>query len=189
MIKNQMANNDHSTHSGFLLGVLTGAAVTLFLTTKKGRNIIQSLTDEGSGLLSEIEDLLKEKVTEVKEKEEELRPVIEKKVHEVTNDVQEEVSKVVSNLSETIEQTIHEKVDKSLKKALAAIEDTSAGKTVEHEIKKLELIERAQGSVAQVEKVVDQAKEKLAGMEEKIMDMPEVRQATKTTKRFFKRKK
>lgn len=54
-------NHNNSGHSGgFLLGVLIGVAVTLMLTTKKGRKILKILTDEGMDKLSHWEDIVKD---------------------------------------------------------------------------------------------------------------------------------
>lgn len=42
----------------FLLGVLIGVAITLLFTTKKGRRILKTLTDEGMDKISKWEDIL-----------------------------------------------------------------------------------------------------------------------------------
>ena len=60
-----MATSEHeSHHSGFLLGLIAGAAITFFLTTKKGRQMLHAVSSESSSLISELEELLKEKVKE-----------------------------------------------------------------------------------------------------------------------------
>lgn len=46
--------------TGFLLGVLVGVLVTLLFTTKKGRMLLKTLTDEGLNKVSFLEDLLNE---------------------------------------------------------------------------------------------------------------------------------
>lgn len=184
-----MATSDHqSNNSGFILGLLTGAVITLFLTTKKGRDLLHTVTDESSDLFAELEDLLSEKVSETKEKVEKALPHVEKNVEDLTANVQEEVSKIVENMSDTIQKTIHEKVDKTIKTALEKASQSDVGQTVEHEFKKLELIDRAQDGVKNVEKTMDEVKERLQSMEDKIMEMPEVKKAAKSSKRFFKRR-
>lgn len=46
--------------NGFLLGVIIGVVVTLLFTTKKGRHIIKTLTDEGMNKFSELEELMQD---------------------------------------------------------------------------------------------------------------------------------
>lgn len=50
-------NSGNSLHT-FLLGVLIGVAITLLFTTKKGRRILKTLTDEGMDKISKWEDIL-----------------------------------------------------------------------------------------------------------------------------------
>ena len=54
----------HSSHNGFLFGVLLGVAITLLFTTKKGRRILKSLTDEGLEKVNQWEDLVSRKIDE-----------------------------------------------------------------------------------------------------------------------------
>jgi gas vesicle protein len=62
--------NKHSNtgifFNGFIIGLLVGAGIVLLLTTKKGKRILKSLTEEGFDKISNIDDLMKrfEKVTE-----------------------------------------------------------------------------------------------------------------------------
>ena len=49
--------NNNSLH-GFFLGLIIGVVVTLLFTTKKGRQIVRALTEEGLNKFSEVEDIL-----------------------------------------------------------------------------------------------------------------------------------
>ena len=55
---------EHKKHSGgpgfnlFFIGILVGVALTLLLTTKKGRKILQIIIDEGVEKLSKWEDVI-----------------------------------------------------------------------------------------------------------------------------------
>lgn len=52
-----------SSHSGvntFFFGILVGVALTLLITTKKGRKILKTLVEEGTDRISRWEEMLKE---------------------------------------------------------------------------------------------------------------------------------
>ena len=44
--------------NGFVLGLVVGVLVTLMFTTKKGRQILRALTEEGLSRFTEVEDIL-----------------------------------------------------------------------------------------------------------------------------------
>lgn len=44
--------------NGFILGLVVGVLVTLMFTTKKGRQILRALTEEGLSRFTEVEDIL-----------------------------------------------------------------------------------------------------------------------------------
>lgn len=48
-------NERHHSGNGFLFGIIVGVLLTLLFTTKKGRNILKTLADEG---VDSINDLL-----------------------------------------------------------------------------------------------------------------------------------
>lgn len=56
--------NAHTSGGGFLLGVLIGVLIALLFTTKKGRRILKSLTEEGMDKISNIEELFEKKLRE-----------------------------------------------------------------------------------------------------------------------------
>ncbi len=51
-----------NTSGGFLLGVIFGVILTLLFTTKKGRQVLRMLADEGLNKFADLEDLLQEKI-------------------------------------------------------------------------------------------------------------------------------
>ena len=53
----QQQKNNGSFH-GFILGLIIGVVVTLLFTTKKGRQILRTLTEEGLSKFSEVEDII-----------------------------------------------------------------------------------------------------------------------------------
>lgn len=67
---NSQQSNGGSVFSGFLAGCAVGVGVALLLTTKKGKKIINTLTEEGFEGLSELESL----ITAGKEEFEDLMP-------------------------------------------------------------------------------------------------------------------
>ena len=44
--------------NGFFLGLLMGAGLTLLFTTKKGKRIVKTLTEEGLEDLSKLQDII-----------------------------------------------------------------------------------------------------------------------------------
>ncbi len=48
-----------SSLNGFVLGLVVGVLVTLMFTTKKGRQILQTLSEEGMSKFNEVEDILR----------------------------------------------------------------------------------------------------------------------------------
>lgn len=48
-----------SSLNGFVLGLVVGVLITLLFTTKKGRQILQTLTEEGMNKFNEVEDIIK----------------------------------------------------------------------------------------------------------------------------------
>lgn len=69
--------------SGFLLGLLVGAAMVFFLGTKKGKQILKSISEEGWEGFSELEELLTDEDAEF----EEATPTKTKKTDEVYEEV------------------------------------------------------------------------------------------------------
>lgn len=54
------STNEKNHGGGFLLGILVGVAVTLLVTTKKGRKLMHSLAEEGMGRFGDWEKILKD---------------------------------------------------------------------------------------------------------------------------------
>lgn len=54
----------HGGGNGFLFGVLIGILIALLFTTKKGRKILKSLTEEGMDKFTSLEDLLEKRLKE-----------------------------------------------------------------------------------------------------------------------------
>ncbi len=48
-----------SSLNGFVLGLVVGVLITLLFTTKKGRQILQTLTEEGMNKFNEVEDIIR----------------------------------------------------------------------------------------------------------------------------------
>jgi len=53
----QQQRSSNQLH-GFFLGLIVGVVVTLLFTTRKGRQIVRTLTEEGLHKFSEVEDIL-----------------------------------------------------------------------------------------------------------------------------------
>ena len=69
--------NDRKEHHGnffnaFVLGVVVGIAVALLLTTKKGRRILRTLTDEGMKKMGGFENIVKQTVPVVPQEPEDV---------------------------------------------------------------------------------------------------------------------
>ena len=59
-----MDHKNNNSNSGFLFGVLIGVLLTLLFTTKKGRKILKTITDEGIDKITNLEDLFEKKLHE-----------------------------------------------------------------------------------------------------------------------------
>lgn len=76
--------------NGFLFGIIVGVALTLLFTTKKGRRILRSLTEEGLDKVNKWEDLISKRIDEKIEninddlEEQEFVEVVEEPVTRVT---------------------------------------------------------------------------------------------------------
>lgn len=119
--------------SGFVVGVVVGVAATLFLTSKKGRELLSKAGKEGEDILSELEKLLDEGKATVEKAKKHLSPFekkIEKQVLQKTNSAKEAIEAVVEKMEET---PMGEKVTE-------VVED----------LKKLELVETAQEKLAEI---------------------------------------
>lgn len=61
-----MENNHNHQSSGFMnglmLGIIIGAALVFFLGTKKGRQLLQTITDEGLEDIGELKALLNDEM-------------------------------------------------------------------------------------------------------------------------------
>ncbi len=64
-------NNNHNSGGGFMngffLGVIVGAAIVFLLATKKGKQILKTLTENGFEGMSELTDMLEENEDEFEE--------------------------------------------------------------------------------------------------------------------------
>ncbi len=58
MEKNESGHGNFST--GFLLGLLIGAAIVFFLGTEKGRKIVKTLTESGLDKFSDLESVFED---------------------------------------------------------------------------------------------------------------------------------
>ncbi|HVF69339.1 MAG TPA: YtxH domain-containing protein [Xanthomonadales bacterium] len=68
-------NHDHNGN-GFMLGVFLGSIATLLFTTKKGREIVKDMTEQGLEKFSELQDNIdKAVVTEEVEENDYIEPV------------------------------------------------------------------------------------------------------------------
>lgn len=56
--------NTNNAGGGFILGILIGVLITLLFTTKKGRKILKTITDEGMDKINNFEDLFEKKMRE-----------------------------------------------------------------------------------------------------------------------------
>lgn len=58
-------NNNHNQNSnGFLLGLIIGGVATLLFTTKKGREIVKDLTEQGIERISDFQDKMEKVVVD-----------------------------------------------------------------------------------------------------------------------------
>ena len=66
--KNNCNHRHQKNHgNGFILGVIVGVILTLLFTTKKGREIVKELTEKGLDKLSDLQGVMDEAKTNVKE--------------------------------------------------------------------------------------------------------------------------
>lgn len=73
----QKHHNNAGFGNGFVIGLLVGIIATLFVTTKKGREIFRELTDKGLNKFEDLERKLQEteeEFTEVDDESEYLEP-------------------------------------------------------------------------------------------------------------------
>lgn len=61
----------------FVMGILVGVALTLLLTTKKGRKLLKLLTEEGADRISKWEDMLQKAQEEAIEEDLEEEEIVE----------------------------------------------------------------------------------------------------------------
>ncbi len=123
--------------SGFVVGVVVGVAATLFLTSKKGRELLSKIGKEGEDVLSELEKLLDEGKVTVENAKKHLSPFekkIEKQVLEKTTSAKKAIEAVVEKMEET---PMGEQVT-----------DVIA------DLKKLELVETAQEKLAEIKESI-----------------------------------
>lgn len=52
------SKNSHSFFNGFVIGLIVGVGVALLFTTKKGKKILKSLSEEGLESVNGLDDLL-----------------------------------------------------------------------------------------------------------------------------------
>lgn len=76
--------------NAFILGVVVGVALTLLLTTKKGRRILRSLTDEGMGRLGKLEDVVQKKAPVVPNITEDIDTMMEGQDYAAAEDMKKE---------------------------------------------------------------------------------------------------
>lgn len=65
-------NHQNGFGNGFILGLLVGIVATLFITTKRGRELFKELTEKGLDRFSDLEDKLHEKTESFKDEYEDL---------------------------------------------------------------------------------------------------------------------
>ncbi len=104
-----MDNTHHEGNNlgnGFVLGVVVGVVIALLFSTKKGREILRTLTEEGLSKVSNLEDLLKEE-SELEEEDTDvdgddyIQPEEQKEIRYLAS---EEAHQEKEELSETLTQ-------------------------------------------------------------------------------------
>ena len=60
MENNKQSGGGNGFLAGLILGVVIGAAIVFFLFTKKGKDIIKTITDEGLDKISDLESILED---------------------------------------------------------------------------------------------------------------------------------
>lgn len=59
-MENKNNNNHNGFGNGFVLGLLVGIVATLFITTKKGREIFKEITEKGMDKYADLEQKIQE---------------------------------------------------------------------------------------------------------------------------------
>lgn len=83
------ARHDHQDRSGFsagmMLGLIAGAAVGYFLTTDKGKELLQKLTDNAEGVIENIREneVVQEKIAQTQEVLDQARVAVNEKASTV----------------------------------------------------------------------------------------------------------
>lgn len=151
--------------NGFLLGIIIGALITLFLVTKKGRVLLKRLSDEGLDIFEELEEILKKAEGTVTDTVEKQKEVITEKASEVKEVVTKSIEKKMPEITEKVTE---------IKKEIAEVA-TSAPLT---EIKeKLEEVQEL--VVSTIEEVPDVINEKIA----EVQTIPEVKHVEETVEK------
>lgn len=88
--RNQEDHQGGSFHP-FLLGVIVGVALTLLFTTKKGRKILKTLTDQGMDKIEKWEEVLYKKMPATEEVEE-VDEMMQAQDYEAAEELKEELS-------------------------------------------------------------------------------------------------
>jgi len=69
---NKNNNQNNGFGNGFVLGLLVGIVATLFITTKRGRELFKELTERGLEKFSDLEGKLQEKTRDFQDEYEEM---------------------------------------------------------------------------------------------------------------------
>lgn len=109
MKMNNNTSQDNGFMSGFILGVIVGAVGIFLLGTKRGKKLLKILSEEGIEGMSELEELLTEKILDEKpvvEKKKVVKKPIVEQVVEVPADevVQENISEQKEEVKKVEEQ-------------------------------------------------------------------------------------
>lgn len=129
-----------SHSSGFVIGVIVGAAAALFLTSKRGKDLLAKAGKEGEEILSELEHLFEEGKQTVEKARKHLTPFekeVEEKVHERVTHAKEAIEAVVEKLDNVKDSPLGEKATEVLS-----------------DLKKLELVETAQEKLEDVKETL-----------------------------------
>lgn len=83
-VENKHKDGGSGFFTGFLLGMIVGAAVVFFLATKKGKKMLQKFSEEGLEGVSNLEELVEEYIDD---EDNPPKSVSESPVHRVTRPV------------------------------------------------------------------------------------------------------